>query len=81
MDKYSLFTGQNYYAMGGANDFCDSGNDLNELIKIATSDNENSIDSDEWWHIVDVASFEIIIGTESQAYGACDLEGDQVYTK
>jgi len=81
MDKYALFTGQNYYAAGGANDFCDSGNDLNGLIKVATSYNKDGIDSDEWWHIVDVTRFEIVTGSEAQAYGACDLEGDQIYTK
>jgi hypothetical protein len=31
----------------------------------------------EWWHVVDIATGEIVAGSDSQAYGAADLTPEQ----
>jgi hypothetical protein len=31
----------------------------------------------EWYHVVDIATGEIVAGSESQAYGAADLTPEQ----
>jgi hypothetical protein len=67
---FLLFTGQIYYATGGAHNFHSSGADLDHLIGIAASLYTGAYkDGAEWWHIFDTDKLKIVAGSEEQAYG------------
>ena len=73
--RYWLFSGEFYYATGGANDLICCGDDLHALIAIGREAvSQPGINSKDWWHILDVKLGNIVAGTEAQAYGAQDLE-------
>lgn len=79
--KYLLFGGEFYYAKGGFHDFIISSDDLGTLIEPARKTAEDTVchfESLDWWHIVDSETGKIVAGTESQAYGADDLDGERL---
>lgn len=67
MKRFLLFAGEIYYAYGGWNDFVDSFDNCDHAIaqghKIVTRPDEN------WWHVVDTVSGEIVGISEYQAHG------------
>ena len=63
MKRYLTFTGQTCYASGGARDLIGSYDDIESAKKAAleSCDPEKSW-PDDWWHIYDTESNEIVDG-------------------
>jgi hypothetical protein len=61
MAKYFLFSGLTYYPAGGAYDLVGSWDTVEEAL-------ENVIQSDDWWHIYDLASGKIVASGTGDMY-------------
>ncbi len=72
--RYLLF-GSNacYYASGGAHDFLGAGNSIDDLTASECL-GKKSGRYIEWFHIFDTETMEIVAGSETQPYGAPDLD-------
>lgn len=57
-ERYLLFTGQYYYPSGGFSDYMGSFKTINDA-------RSNVTDLDDWYHIVDSESLEIIEDTRN----------------
>lgn len=71
MTTYMLFTGDFFYARGGARDITKISEDLEELktlVDTQTCNPEIAKFDWEWWHIYNVDTQEIILQSEEQAY-------------
>ena len=70
--RYWLFAGNDYYATGGMHDFRDCFDSVEEAETSA-----KKLDCDEWFHVVDITTGQIVAGTKYQAYGAPKLTPEQ----
>ena len=70
--RYWLFAGNDYYATGGMHDFRDCFDSVEEAETSA-----KKLDCDEWFHVVDITTGQIVAGTKYQAYGAPQLTPEQ----
>ena len=70
--KYIVFSGVNYYASGGANDFIKGFDDIDEASNYASTliKGDTLYGSIEWWHILDTDTLEIVKQSDEQAHGA-----------
>lgn len=66
-DRYYLFAGQYYYAQGGAHDLIASSDSIDDLNKQIPNEDDCA---DDWWHIYDSETKEIVSRSECQAHGA-----------
>ena len=71
--RYWLFAGNDYYATGGMHDFRDCFDSVEEAETSA-----KKLDCDEWFHVVDITTGQIVAGTKYQAYGAPQLTPEQI---
>ena len=71
--RYWLFAGNDYYATGGMHDFEGSFSSVAEAEASV-----QAIDSNEWYHVVDITTGQIVAGTKNQAYGAPKLTPEQI---
>ena len=69
MIRYILFAGQSYYAKGGANDYAERYDTLDESIAKGEELIAKSQWSEDWYHVFDVETGKIVAKTEYQAYG------------
>lgn len=74
---YMLFSGYNYYAKGGMNDFIEMSESKEKLLKIAlqlcTAKNEEHEGLEyEWWHIFCLKTGKVVDHSVCQAYGVDD---------
>jgi hypothetical protein len=69
MQKYLVFAGETYYALGGMHDFKKGFDDLGEAIAYGSSIMGYRND---WYHVVDYADGTIIASSETQAFGVED---------
>jgi hypothetical protein len=79
--RYWLFGGECYYA-AGLHDGRGMYDTIAEAVAEGTrqrgvSGSARLQDVHEWWHVVDIATGNIVAGSESQAYGAADLTPEQ----
>lgn len=70
--RYWLFAGNDYYATGGMHDFRDSFDSVQEAEASA-----KKLECEEWFHVVDITTGQIVLGTKYQAYGAPQLTPEQ----
>ena len=70
--RYWLIAGNDYYATGGMHDFRDCFDSVEEAETSA-----KKLDCDEWFHVVDITTGQIVAGTKYQAYGAPQLTPEQ----
>ena len=80
--RYWLFAGAQHYAAGGWHDRHGTYDTIAEAVAEGTRQRGFSWsarlqDVYEWWHVVDIATGEIVAGSGSQAYGATDLTPEQ----
>jgi len=80
--RYWLFAGNDYYATGGWHDRRGMYDTIAEAVaegkRQQTAEWCNGLFAvHEWWHVVDIATGEIVAGSDSQAYGAADLTPEQ----
>jgi len=62
--RYLLFSGEQFYAVGGMNDLIGSYDSINDIeCKIA------EICDNEWWHVWDNEEQKIIFESEIKPYG------------
>ncbi len=63
MKRYITFTGQTYYASGGARDLAGFYDDIESAKKAALEKCDPERDwPDDWWHVFDTESNEIVAG-------------------
>lgn len=53
--RYLLFAGDHYYPCGGWEDFICAGDDMEALKSTA-----GSLLSNDWWHIVEISTLQIV---------------------
>jgi hypothetical protein len=70
--RYWLFAGEDYYARGGIHDLEGSFDSAAEAEAEA-----QKLESDKWYHVVDITTGQIVSGTKYQAYGAPKLTPEQ----
>jgi hypothetical protein len=80
--RYWLFAGDERYAAGGWHDRRGMYNTI--AAAVAEGKRQRGFawstrlqDVYEWWHVVDIATGEIVAGSALQAYGAADLTPEQ----
>ena len=80
--RYWLFAGDEHYAAGGWHDR----RGMYDTIAEAVAEGKRQQAAEwchgpfsvfEWWHVVDIATGEIVAGSALQAYGAADLTPEQ----
>jgi hypothetical protein len=80
--RYWLFAGDEHYAAGGWHDR----RGMYDTIAEAVAEGKRQQTAErcdgpffvfEWWHVVDIATGEIVAGSALQAYGAADLTPEQ----
>lgn len=71
--RYWLFAGNDYYATGGMHDLEGSFDSAAEAEASA-----QNLDPDQWYHVVDITTGQIVSGTKYQAYGAPHLTPEQI---
>ncbi len=80
--RYWLFGGECYYAAGGWHDR----RGMYDTIAEAAAEGKRQQTAEwcnglfavyEWWHVVDIATGDIVEGSALQAYGAADLTPEQ----
>ena len=81
--RYWLFAGDEHYATGGVHDRRGMYCTITEAVaegkrQKAWEWSKRVHDVHEWWHVVDIATGEVVAGSESQAYGAPDLTLEQI---
>jgi hypothetical protein len=81
--RYWLFAGDWHYAAGGWHDR----RGMYDTIAEAVAEGKRQQTAEwchgpfsvfEWWHVVDIATGEIVAGSALQAYGAADLTPEQI---
>jgi len=80
--RYWLFAGDEHYAAGGWHDFRGMYNTIAEAVAEGKRQQtaewcHGPFSVFEWWHVVDIATGEIVAGSALQAYGAADLTPEQ----
>jgi hypothetical protein len=62
MKRYALFSGNDYYPLGGFKDFKEWGDDPRELAKIAVDrmEDDDAYHDYQWWQVVDILTGQII---------------------
>ena len=70
--RYWLFAGNDYYATGGMHDFRDCFDSVAQAEASA-----EKLECEEWFHVVDITTGQIVAGTKYQAYGAPQLTPEQ----
>ncbi len=73
--RYWLFGGECYYAAGGWHDRRGMYDTIAEAVAEGC---DGPFSVFEWWHVVDIATGEIVAGSALQAYGAADLTPEQI---
>jgi hypothetical protein len=71
--RYWLFAGECYYASGGIHDFEGSFDSAAEAEAGA-----QKFEYDQWYHVVDITTGQIVSGTKYQAYGVPALTREQI---
>ena len=71
--RYWLFAGNDCYATGGVHDLEGSFDSVVEAEAGA-----QKLESDQWYHVVDITTGQIVAGTKYQAYGAPKLTPEQM---
>lgn len=71
MKRFMLFVGQSFYANGGFLDFVDSFDSAQEAVDCAVSkyDPPDGMFADEWWHVVDIETQQIVAKQEGDYCG------------
>ncbi len=81
--RYWLFAGDEHYAAGGWHDRRGMYDTIAEAVaegkrlRRGFAWSTRLQDVYEWWHVVDIATGEIVAGSALQAYGAADLTPEQ----
>jgi len=55
MKRYAIFCGDNYYPLGGFDDYVNSYDTMEEALQFAVR-----LDYGDWWHIVDIDKSTIV---------------------
>jgi hypothetical protein len=81
--RYWLFGGECYYAAGGWDDRRGMYDTIAEAVaegkrQRGFASSTRLQDVYEWWHVVDIATGEIVAGSALQAHGAADLTPEQI---
>ena len=81
--RYWLFGGECYYAAGGWHDRRGMYNTIAEAVAEGKRQQtaewcHGPFSVFEWWHVVDIATGDIVAGSALQAYGAADLTPEQI---